>query len=317
MITIQSGKLLIPEHERFVGFAGDNSVNTKQFLFKNRAAENCTYTLCLRFDDDSVTTVELDDELDGSDTILTWRVAREHILGTGIVMAQIKFADGDGNVSHTTRDYFMVGSSVELDDDGAELEKVTRAQLEVSIDRVMQTVAAAAPCVGEDGYWYIYDPDTQQHKKSAYHVSGLTVDDSMSGESANPVSNRVIKQFVDAVAHDCNVYASAYTDAAVSDKVRNSLTIAGISLKENISAKALVDNLCQRIFATLVVPGTTRGYVGQYGLSHLDEPVVCIMGNDWVKLATSEQLQTQMSLVYSKSDIDEMLGDIESALQDL
>ena len=59
MITIQNGKLMIPDSDRFVGFAGDNTVNTKQFTMIDFTQENCAFTLCMRFDDDTVRSVPL------------------------------------------------------------------------------------------------------------------------------------------------------------------------------------------------------------------------------------------------------------------
>ena len=69
MITIQSGKLCIPDIDRFVGFAGDDSVMTKQLVLLNRASDSCTYSLCLRFDNDSVCTVPLTASVDGDDVV--------------------------------------------------------------------------------------------------------------------------------------------------------------------------------------------------------------------------------------------------------
>lgn len=321
MITIRSGKLIIPENERFVGFAGDNAAVTRQFLLKDRADEGCTYSLCLRFDDDTAGTVPLVAVTDGSDTVLTWRVRREDIRRTGIVMAQVRIAGSDGDITHTTRDYFMVGASAESDDDGADIELITRTEL----NRAMQQASATAPYIGEDGFWYVYDADEQTFVKTAYHISGHDVDEQMSDESTNPVRNCEIKRYVDACAADeasarasavsaCNRYAAIYADAAAAGRVPNTLRLAGIPLNADISAKDLADNIYRQIFPSLVVPGTTHGYIAQYGLDCNGHPVVCIMGSEWVRLATSAELTAGLAGVYSKSEIDAMIGGIESQL---
>ena len=321
MITIQSGKLIIPEDERFVGFAGDNAAVTRQFLLKDRAEEGCTYSLCLRFDDDTAAVVPLSAVISGADTVLTWEVGREDIRRTGIVMAQIRIADSDGDITHTTRDYFMVGASAETDDDGSDIEYITRSEL----DRALRSAAATAPYVGDDGYWYVYDADEQGYKKTSYHISGYQVDDQMSGVSDNPVSNREIKRYVDAAASAaaaatasaasaCNVYAAAYADAIASGMVPDTLKIAGIPLSGDISASDLMNSIYRQVFISLVVPGSTRGYIAQYGLDGQDHPVVCIMGNEWERIATYSELTTGLAGVYSKSEIDAMLGSIETLL---
>ena len=55
MITIQSGKLMIPENERFIGFAGDDRAVVKTILLpQDHSDDDCVYTLFLKFDDDRV-----------------------------------------------------------------------------------------------------------------------------------------------------------------------------------------------------------------------------------------------------------------------
>ncbi len=129
MITIQSGKLTIPEEDRFVGFAGDNLGNSKTFVLPDHGADSGCYTLCLRFDDDSVRAIPLTKSLSGSDLVLTWSIKKSHLLKAGVVMAQLKYVGSDDVILHTSRDYFIIANSAELSDDGSP-EYIVREELE-------------------------------------------------------------------------------------------------------------------------------------------------------------------------------------------
>lgn len=312
MITIQNGKLTIPDNDRFVGFAGDNTVNTKQFLLLNRVKEGCTYTLCLRFDDESVCSVPLNAEVEGTDTVLTWQIRGEQLYRTGIVTAQLKTVDSDGSIAHSTKDFFIVGSSVEFGDDGTEIEYVTPSQLRNSINQALQSVCATAPYIGDDGYWYIYNPDAGSYIRTEYHIGNQKVDNAMSGSSESPVGNRYIKQYVE-------------------DKV---------------------NELRSNLIRTDVIPNVTPGTVGTIGIGPNREIFFCTEDNRWEPLITNVFLRDKMNLieevediryaddgnlflndgilymkyngnavtlvtgndVYSKSEIDTMIGNVETLL---
>ena len=143
MITIQSGKMIIPENERFVGFAGDNLTRTKEFLVPNAADSDSAYILYLRFDDDRVSSAVLSKSTDGGDLVLTWNVSAEHLLKSGVIFAQIKITDGENAVAHTGCDYFIAAPSVELADDGGELDMIRRPEFERRMNEAKAAWAAA------------------------------------------------------------------------------------------------------------------------------------------------------------------------------
>lgn len=197
MITIESGKLTIPEEERFIGFAGDNDAVEKQIVVIGRSEQDSTYTLYLGFDDGSVKSVPLSAESTGSGVVLSWRVKREDLLSAGVVAAQVKITDNGGNTEHTTKDYFWLGSSVELDDDGAEIEYITASELEKRLSEAASEIESRSTYRGEDGFWYVYDRSQDSFIKTGY-CGTLQVDNSMSSSSQNPVSNRAVTSFIGA-----------------------------------------------------------------------------------------------------------------------
>lgn len=338
MITIQSGKLIIPEEDRFVGFAGDNLGNTKRFVFPGRGSDSGSYTLCLRFDDDSVRVIPLTKSVSEGDLVLTWDIQKSHLLKAGIVMAQLKSVDSDDVIVHTSCDYFIISTSAELNDDGI-AEYVERDELEERMTAFLERITGCVPYIGEDNYWYEYDAATDSYVRGVYAVGNITVDSAVTAGGRNPVEGGAIKQYV---------------DGALDNKADKNTYIAGLPLSGNISRADLAANLSGNINPPLVTPGSTVGYGGQYGKTADGKPVMCQLTNAWVCLATENDLAEKMALapirnnmefddlpagqlflsqgsvcvklqngfyelaktsnVYSKAEIDSMIGALESQL---
>lgn len=307
LITIQNGKLLIPDNDRFVGFAGDNAVNVKEFVLMNEVDTSSDYTLCLRFDDDTVRTVPLTASADGGNTVLTWEISQEHIYASGIVQAQVKIADSDGVIEHTTKDFFLIGSAVELDEYGGEEEYVTPSQMMNSIQQALQTVTMTSPYVDEDGYWCIYDTQAGEYVRTPYHVNGIAPDSAMSDSSDNTVSNATIKRYVDTKATDCNTFATVYTDMKISDKVSTTRKIAQMPLSSDISAADLMAALLPLSYRTNITPNNS-GTRGQLGIGFVGEVYFCNADDHWVHLAVYEDLYEKMNLIaeVSSDEIDQV-----------
>ena len=296
MISIQNGKLTIPDVDRFVGFAGDNAAITKQFFLIDHVGENCTYTLCLRFDDDTVRTVPLTAAVDGGDTVLTWEIRREQLYSSGVVAAQLKIADSDGNIAHSTKDFFLVAPSVELDEHGAEAEYVTTEQLRNSINQALQAVTATAPYIDSSGYWCVYDTGSGAYVRTAYHVSGIAPDSAMSDSSENPVGNKFIKQYVDGKASECNAFSASYTDLKTADKAPAARKIAGLPLSADIGAADLMGALRSNLYRDNITPNNS-GIKGEFGIGMAGEVYFCIAANRWTHLAAHTELNEKMDLI--------------------
>ncbi len=154
MITILSGKLTIPEEERFIGFIGDDHHLEKHLLLKHFSVPHSAYELCLRFDDGTERVIPLVAHRADADVYLTWQIRSEHLYSAGIVAAQLKIISGDGSVIHSTRDYFFVGSSEEESGEDPD-PYVTHALLEEKLNIIRTQLPYAdgsgAYIVSEDG----------------------------------------------------------------------------------------------------------------------------------------------------------------------
>lgn len=284
MITIQSGKLTIPEEDRFVGFAGDHLAGVKRFLIPGRDDLSGRYYLCLRFDDDSVRVIPLEKELVSGGLSLIWQLRSDHLPKSGVVMAQIKHSDAEDTVTHSTCDFFIAAKSVESSDVP---EYLTRAEYEEIMASYIEQVKACVPYIGEDGCWYYYDTDSDEYRRA--DRATVTVDDAFVQNSVNPVQSRVIK---------------TYLDSALSGKVDKSARVAGIQLNANISAQDLAENLAAYVNPRMVEPGVTLGYGGQYGKTSDGDPVMCSLGTTWIGLAKASDLASKMDIAPTLNDLD-------------
>ena len=279
MITIQSGKMIIPEEERFVGFAGDDRSYTKDFSVPHAYDVNDTWTLFLRFDDDRVTSAPLSAQAGGSGTVLTWEVLARHLLKAGIVTAQLKVVSDNDAVIHYGSDFFIVGESTEHDGSGSEIDILHRAELEERLAQAVRDARATAPYIGEDGYWYVYSREQESYVRS-YSANNITVDSEISAQSTNPAENRAIK---------------AYVDTADSAKLNKNTRVAGLALDGGISADDLYEGLAAKINPPLVTVGVSSGKPAQYGKTSSGTPVFCEGLNDWIALAKAEDIPTKTS----------------------
>ena len=158
MITVNSGKIMIPRTERFVGFAGDNLHKTVQF-FVTPAAQNCTYNLILSFSDNSVRIIPLSATSAEEGVTLTWEVRARHIPVPGLAWAQIKVESGDSDTEYYTgKNFFIIGDPDDRADSSADPDASFA-------DRVLASLSGKLPYIGNDGYWYVYSSDTGDYVK--------------------------------------------------------------------------------------------------------------------------------------------------------
>ncbi|MBQ0098758.1 MAG: hypothetical protein KBS62_07520 [Oscillospiraceae bacterium] len=233
MITIQSGKMNIPERERYIGFAGDNNVSQKQFHILDISDETFIYRLYLTFDDGTCNYFLLEKSVGESSTTLTWNILEEHIFKSGVVKAQIKAISSDGEIYHTGSDYFIVLPSAEYTEYFANKENSEFLRYERFLNTILDNIEItqqSLPYIGDDGYWYIYDVDEGRYIKTDFtaccdderHI--IRVDGEMSDTSDNPVKNKTVK---------------AYVDSTRSHLVEDTRKIANIPLSSDITASGL------------------------------------------------------------------------------
>lgn len=186
MITIkESGKIYIPQEDGFIGYAGDNLNKTIEFIVLNRADENLVYRLYLEFDDSTVNFFILDKKIQDNDTVLTWRVANEHIYKDGIVNIQIKAFNTSGEIFHSDTAPLFVGKSIELCNYLSERSVTEFKEVEENLNKLYADVENAKeflPYIGDNGNWFVYDYASKAYADSGFIASATVNGYSVLGE---------------------------------------------------------------------------------------------------------------------------------------
>lgn len=129
--------------------------------------------------------------------------------------------------------------------------------------------------------------------------------------TANSAINAANQALVNARAAVANVEAAL---VRIDGKVDKTQKIAGLALRGDIDKVNLYDAMASTINPRQIVPGTTPGYMGQYGVTGdaVAKPVFNESGvpGGWIELALAMDIPD----AYTKEEIDNMIGDIESLL---
>ena len=174
MIYIQPGKMIIPEEERFVGFAGDNLSSSKTFVVRNGETEDCVFKLFLTFDDATCNYFELEQIRVGEAMGLIWNIREEHLFKSGIVSAQIKVYEPSGEIWHTSEDFFVVDDSAEFAEffhDKKNSEFLAYERRLIALKAEIESILDKLPYFGTDGYWYLFDKTTDSFIRADFALS--------------------------------------------------------------------------------------------------------------------------------------------------
>lgn len=282
MIVINSGKMQIPEEDRFIGFCGDNLHSQKQFMLECVTERDCIYRLYLSFDDGTVNYFVLDSKVENGSTILTWDILEEHIFKSGTVQAQIKCISTDGEIYHTTKDYFIVANSAQETDFFSNKENSEFLRYERVLNSLCESIKS-----GED----VYVPASRQ-------IANISLNKDITAEKLNealktyPIlvfnsapdtstkgNNGQIGIYKNISDGSVSVYycgggSSGYTqwvkvadtcnDIDLSDYVPTERTIAGVDLKSDITKDKLRDALSTYPILTARYEATSE-LKGEYG----------------------------------------------------
>jgi len=114
MITIKGRKLIIPSTDTFIGFEGDNKVNTIIFSLSDLTLSEFDFKLDIKSNNE-VGIVDLVKTIEDNQIILTWEVLKEHI-PNGILYMQLRAFNGNEQVWHSEIGHLRVGNSINATD---------------------------------------------------------------------------------------------------------------------------------------------------------------------------------------------------------
>ncbi len=350
MIVINSGKMTIPEEERFIGFAGDNLHSTKQFLLTGIDEQNCIYRLYLTFDDGTTNYFVLDSKVVDGSTLLTWNIETGHIFKSGTVKAQIKSIADDGEIYHTNSDFFLVGHTAEFnpsfkDTENSEFLEYEKKlnelikRLEVGLNEVVPTSRKIADIDLKN------DITATELQKSLQTYPVLTLLEKTPTEETVGEEKQLLVSFKDGeyLFYIC-VNKIGEGDTAkydwrllnekpdLSNYVQKGTKIAELNLKDDISKSQLGNNLvCRSISNTERIGEDFEGRIaiidsGSPSFSFEKAYILGAIQSDaagWVELLTSRNIKTQVDKNSSNSQVPsaklfyDTIGGIENLLEAL
>ena len=111
MIEVRNRDLIIPTSDEFVGVAGDNKIEVRQFVI--------TYPKLFSFDfkldvqqGENKNIIDLDKTVETDKIILSWVVKKEHIPNNGILYAQLRAFSDNEEILHSKKDNFRIGGRI-------------------------------------------------------------------------------------------------------------------------------------------------------------------------------------------------------------
>lgn len=196
MISIQNKKMIIPEEERFIGHLGDHLAQKREFFISGDYDNGAVFRLYLKFKSGAENYFVLEPSVPSAGTTLCWRIQREHIFEDGIVQAQLKVFDGQGEIWHSTIDYFLVKESLEITEPPqipTEFEEIEQ-KLNEKLTQINKA-ALKSPVIGANGNWWFYDQGSKTYLDSGYSSKGEKGDQGELGDQSvvtRHISNQAV-----------------------------------------------------------------------------------------------------------------------------
>lgn len=185
MISIQNKKMIIPEEERLIGHLGDHLAQKRAFFISGDHEEGTVFRLYLKFKSGSENYFVLEPSENSAGTTLYWLINREHIFEDGIVQAQLKVFDGQGEIWHSSIDYFIVKESLEISEPPqipSEFEEIEKKMNEKLIQ--IREAAVKAPIIGGNNNWWFYDQSSKTYRDSGISSKGEKGDQGELGDQS-------------------------------------------------------------------------------------------------------------------------------------
>lgn len=107
MISVQNKRMIIPEEERVLGFLGDHLTGKREFFISGGYSGDMRVRLFLRFKSGAENFFVLEPCGGQNGGTLCWNIRREHIFEDGIVQAQLKVYQGEEEIWHSSRTFFL------------------------------------------------------------------------------------------------------------------------------------------------------------------------------------------------------------------
>lgn len=111
MIKIKERKMIISNGEENLGFVGDNNTEVREFVITDKELFDFDFKLDLKMKE-YVGIVDLEKNIDADKLILKWKVKKEHLPQSGMIYAQIRAFNSNGDTWHSEKGSFWITGSI-------------------------------------------------------------------------------------------------------------------------------------------------------------------------------------------------------------
>jgi hypothetical protein len=111
MIEVRNRDLIIPTSDEFVGVAGDNKIEVRQFVITDPKLFSFDFKLDVQ-QGENKNIIDLDKTVETDKIILSWVVKKEHIPNNGILYAQLRAFSDNEEIWHSKKDNFRIGGRI-------------------------------------------------------------------------------------------------------------------------------------------------------------------------------------------------------------
>lgn len=99
--------MIIPQEEESVGFVGDNKTDVKEFEITDKTLFDFNFKLDLKLKE-HVDIVDLEKVVEQDRIILRWIVEKKHMPMSGMLFAQLRAFNEEGDVWHSEKNHFWI-----------------------------------------------------------------------------------------------------------------------------------------------------------------------------------------------------------------
>ena len=257
MIRIKKDRsAIIPDTERHIGFENDHLIETRLFCIEDTALADFTFKLDIENTDVVSLTPVAASEAAVSGMLLEWPVTRDALGSGGLICAQLRAFDADGNrVWHSEKMEFTAGESVHTAANASDPATITEfEQIEKKVTQALASMDA------------VYDDVTGKYSEIVQmgedYAAAVEAVDTLSEKAAAHYANKTNPHGV--TAGQVGAYSKAETDTALAGKLDK--VTGTVRIYPGIYATTDTDGTPQLITATsdLSYIGTGGGYIPLY-----------------------------------------------------
>ena len=315
MIRIKKDRsAVIPDTERHIGFENDHLIETRLFCIEDTALADFTFKLDIENTDVVSLTPVAASEAAVSGMLLEWPVTRDALGSGGLICAQLRAFDADGNrVWHSEKMEFTAGESVHTAANASDPATITEfEQIEKKVTQALASMDA------------VYDDVTGKYSEIVQmgedYTAAMKAVDTLSEQAGAHYADKANPHEV--TAEQVGAYTKTETDGKISEAVapvESDVTALEGAVSGKLDKVSSYVRVYPGVYATIETDGTPHlitatsdlGYIGNTAANQY-LPLYAAGGQ--LKTATPTAADSAANKGYVDGKIAEAVAPVEDAV---